>query len=214
MRGAHPGRLARSPIGTCFMTTSPPKPANGTHADDPLAQIEAQIRRGVLTEPVGRRMERRSVDEAPLEWLEARLAEASNPTMWAETLLESIRHAEGPLAELDDWMRRARDLKAPADGYPEDVGADGADPVERLQAAIQREIDEMGSRRSVLERDSATQQPVSDAEAAVGREVLNMLENRDLSGAARSEATRQLATALQDPDEEALRRVLEILLFE
>ncbi|GEM_PF-6726879 len=203
------------------MTTSPPKPANDTHADDPLEQLEAQIRRGTLTGPVRRRNARPTSDEAPLDWLEARLAEASDPATWAEVLLDSIRHAEGPLAELDDWIRQAGDLKTSAEGYPEDVATRGGDPIERLQAAIEREIEEVGGRSSMLNRNktsrstqSSTTQQTVGAEAAVGREVLTLLESRDLSGEARSEAARLLAAAIQEPDEDALREVLEILLFE
>jgi hypothetical protein len=206
------------------MTTSPPTSANARPDDDPLEQLEAQIRRGAVTGPVQPRAEpraRQASDEAPLKWLEARLEEASDPAMWAEILLDSIRHAEGPLADFDDWIRRARDLETPAEGYPEEIDAENDGPVERLQAAIQHEVETIGGRSSVVTRespsssDTATAQPApSNAEAVIGREVLKMLENRDLSGSARSEAARLLATALQEPDEETLREVLEILLFE
>jgi hypothetical protein len=203
------------------MTTSPPKPANPRPDDDPLEQLEAQIRRGAVTGPVQPRAARRASDEAPLKWLEARLEEASDPATWAEIVLDSIRHAEGPLAEFDDWIRRARDLETPAEGYPEEIDAENDGPIERLQAAIQREVEAIGGRSPVVTREStpssdtaSTRPAASNAEAVVGREVLKMLENRDLSGSARSEAARLLASALQEPDEETLREVLEVLLFE
>ena len=204
------------------MTTSPPKPANDTHADDPLEQLEAQIRRGTITGPVRRRNGRPTSDEAPLDWLEARLAEASDPATWAEVLLDSIRHAEGPLAELDTWIQRARQIERPGEGYPEEVDASSEDPLERFNAAVQHEIEEIGGRPTVSTRertgestDSARPaKSATNAEAVIGREVLKLLQKRDLSGEARSEAARLLAAAIQEPDEDALREVLEILLFE
>jgi hypothetical protein len=197
-----------------FRQTSDPR------RDDPLDELQARIaeaRRSAATAA-----EAVSVPEAadPLERLDQQLARARS----AESL------AEPPLGQLYVLIRRARDLAAPLEGYPE-AAAEQNEPLERLRTAVAGEIEAIGGYSTIdLPRPAAdatrptTDQPTTsrapaDTEAAVGREVLALLDERPLAGSSRTEAVRRLADlsarpGLDDGVRAELRDILEILLFE
>lgn len=198
-----------------FRQTSDPR------RDDPLDELQARIaeaRRSAATAA-----DAASVPEAadPLERLEQQLARARS----AESL------AEPPLGQLYALIRRARDLAAPLEGYPE-AAAEQDDPLERLRAAIAGEIEQIGGRSTVglprpaadvapssTDQRAASTRPPADTEAAVGREVLALLDERPLAGSSRAEAVGRLAdlsarSGLDDRVRAELRDILELLLFE
>ncbi len=185
-----------------------PARRDASGSSDPLARLRQRIERA--REPqveAPRRGNGREADD-PLDRLERRIAQANSPP------------PAGPLAELEEWCRRARQMLGEAVGYARPIEAD--DPIERLERQIAREADAIGGRAAVEPRPApragdggaTTSRPAAtDASptAALGREVVRMLEQTDLPGPARAEAARRLAATIDDPDPEQLHAVLRLL---
>ena len=190
-------------------TVSTESPAS----DDPLRRLHRRITRAqqpsadrVLTEDL------QSNEEDPLEVLKRRIDEASDPA----SMLEPA--APPPIDELLEAFEHARALLDAPIGYLHDVDAD--DPIDRLHRQLDREADEIGRRPAIAlprtpttDHPSTTDRPTDgDGTAAVGREVLAMLADRDLPGQTRAEAVRRLALAIESGNTAELREVLRLLI--
>ena len=190
--------------------------------DDPLDELEARIARARQTPPTAAEPASAPAGDDPLERLERQMARARA----AGSL------AEPPLGRLHEAIRRAQDLATPLEGYP-DEGSEGGEPLERLQSAIASEIEALGGRPTLplprhrtdghrpttVRKGQAGSPAPPEAEAAVGRELLALLDERPLAGSSRAEAVRRLADLSARPGVEhevraELRDILELLIFE
>lgn len=206
---------------------------------DPLSQLEERIERArqAARPPAADRGRSRQAGGDPLQALRARIARARDPQGGPADYEALAEEAREPLAEMYRRIAEATDLQEPPAGAEAswESGTEAAgktdDPMKRLAGAIAEEIEAVGARRSVLhnrgsEREGATRQPPSRSpgseagglEATLGREVLDLLGGRPLSGDARREAVHQVV-ALLDAVERAeadrlrtdLRRLLGLL---
>ncbi|MFB6350699.1 MAG: hypothetical protein ABEN55_17320 [Bradymonadaceae bacterium] len=148
----------------------------------------------------------------PLATLRRRIEDAANPTE---------RRDPPPLSDLLEAFEHARAMLDEPFGYLHDVDADG-DPLEQMRCQIRRDADEIGRRGTIeLPRAVAPERPdrdrqqtvsAGDGTDAVGRQVLEMLEDRDLDGAVRADAVRRLAGAIETGDRGEMREVLRLLI--
>lgn len=198
------------------MTSEMVQPPQASSQTDPLAKLRRRIERARQPNIDGPAVPADADDGDPLERLRRRIDEASQPVL------------DGPMAELSDTIRHARELLDASLGYATEVEADA--PVDRLERQMQREAEAIGRRPVVEPRRasapsdsgeaggrpaSATSTPSTSetgATAALGREVERLLEQRDLPGSARAEAARRLASQINNPDPDALRDILELLI--
>jgi hypothetical protein len=162
------------------------------------------------------------VEGDPLERLEQRVRDASDPAQWAELLNERTQSASQPLSGLFQAIESARldagslpkaatDELAP---YVPPTGADG-DPLEALRSAIDSERDALGGRREPLAYRStassdraASDRDAQSASSGVATELLDALAASPLSGEVRARVARRLAHLADDRDSDELRELL------
>ncbi len=198
------------------MTSEMVQPPQATSQTDPLAKLRRRIEQARQPDIDRRAVPAEAEDGDPLERLRRRIDEASEPAL------------DGPMAELYETIRHARELLDASLGYATDVEAD--DPIDRLERQMERESEAIG-RRPVVEfrrasapsetagtaggsepTTSAAPTSETDSTAALGHEVERLLERRDLPGPTRAEAARRLANQIEHPDPDALRDILELLI--
>jgi len=191
---------------------------SGELPEGPLQTLCRRIESARQLRPVRETVEENASD--PLATLRGRIESASE----LEVRNERAPPA-GPLAQLLATIDRARRATA-ADDFdrPErqEPSTATGDPLQRLHRRIASAIEAVGARSSVdlsprtgalhsaPNRREGTE--TGEVEARVGREVLEMLAARELSGDVRAEAVRRLADAVDDPDSEAIRDVLRLLI--
>ena len=185
------------------MSTMPPKAGPSSAQSDPLGRLTAQIERARDSARDGSLRPAEADKDDPIAALE-RLIDR------AHRLDEPLEAYDGPLGELYETIRQARQLPEPA-AYERDWD----DPIEHLQAQIADEAAQLGAHPAFPGRAGArvptSPSAPANLEAAVGREVLALLADMPLDGPARARAVEVLVGQLDDPDPEQLRRLLALL---
>lgn len=191
---------------------------SGELPEGPLETLRRRIESARRLRPLQETAEVDSSD--PLEALRRRVESASDLEVRAERSA-----AAGPLGQLLATIDRAR--RATARGTVEleeleEPSTAAGDSLQRLHRRIRTEIEALGARTAVdlsprtgqTPRDgTAPEAPATGGvEARIGREVLEMLADRELSGSVRVDAVRRLAEAVDDPDSDQIRDVLRLLI--
>ncbi len=120
----------------------------------------------------------------------------------------TMDNAAEPLRSLLRAIAEARELPAPTPHEPA-----AGDPLVRLRQTMvggARPDEASGGPDEATPPAPATA-PVGDAAALVGREVLAVLREQPLDGSARAAAVERLAAQIAQPDPNALRAILAIL---
>lgn len=195
-------------------------------SEGPLVDLRRRIERARGPGESGPSLDTPSAEgENPLDLLRRRIESAARSPLPEAGRFERLAiAAPAPLDELYRSIATARrtlgewNLDEELEREPNLV-----DPVEAFSSRIDREIARIGGRRALsLPRSSPdasradrrrSEVGSEELEARLGRELLDLLAERDLPGSARAEAVALLVRAIDRPEPDRLREVLRVLLF-
>lgn len=115
--------------------------------------------------------------------------------------------AINPIISLETAIAKARQIPDAPEYTPP------SDPLATLLKRISSTPEEESSSAPVIPKSSKSVSP-KGVEAALGKEVLNLVSSRPLSAKARAEAVRSALVAIENPTPDNVRSILAALLKE